>query len=298
MNFLQAQQELSNRLNAFDYQVADDATRLKRWLNMAVQYICGSRIWPFMYCSEIVQTVQDYTTGTVSTVAGSTTVTFDGVISPSKVGYYIQFSDSNDWYKITSHSTGTASADITPPAINTNGTATFKIRKLHYLTSTPLISILDMKQLVTPTQVRSINPKTADEFLPLYYDAGTVYNYIISSPDSTGAIRFSCLYSPSSQINLMVRGIKKLTDLSGDSDEFVIPSPWHDVIINFAAYFGFQSIDESRATDEFKIGEKRLENMANTLTHDLGRHRVIQSNVGEGPTLTWTLPSNFGPEVY
>jgi len=296
--FLTLQQELESRLRGYDLSISDDATDIKRWLNLAQQYISSKRIWPWSYAEEIIQTTPDYTTGTVATTAASTSITFSATIAASKTDQYIRFSDSNDWYKITAHTAGTATATISPAAINTNATATYTVRKLLYTTTTPILQILDMKQLVTPTQVVSISPRVADFFLPLYYDAGIPYYYIMSSPNSSGTPQFSFLQSPSDTININIRGIKALSDMSADADTSIIPAPWHDAIVNIAAYYGFQGLDDTRAAQELQIGEGRIADMARVYQADPGRHRVMQpmdnsSNFG----LEWALPSNYGPQV-
>lgn len=298
MTFQNLYTELSDRLKAYDNSVASDLTILKRWVNMAIQYICGKRVWPFMLAEEIVQTVTDYTTGTVATTSGSTSITFSAVISASKTNQYIKTSSSDDWYQITAHTAGSATATISPAATTTAAAATYTIRKLLYTTTTPLIQIIDMKQLVTPVRIISVSPRETDFFLPLYYDAGTPYYYIMSSPNSSGTPQFSFIRSPDVTMNIMIRGIKALSDLSADADVPLIPTPWHDSIVNIAAFYGFQSLDDTRASIELQIGESRISDMAKILSHDLGRHRVMQpvnneSNFG----LEWALPSDYGPWV-
>lgn len=265
---------------------------------MAQQYICGKQIWPFQLSEETIQTVADYTTGTITVAAAGTAVTASATITDSKANQFIQFASSNDWYKITAHTAGTASLTISPPAISANTAATYKIRKLLYTTTTPLIQILDMKQMITPVRIISVSPREADFFLPLYYDSGNPYYYVMNSPSSTGTMQFSLMPSPSSVMNIMIRGIQKLTDMSSDSDTSFIPTPWHDAIINIAAYYGFQGLDDNRAALEFEMGESRIKDMARTYSHDLGRHRIMQpidnnNNFG----LQWALPSDFGPTV-
>ncbi len=293
------QQELGDRLK-FDQTDVGDDTKLKRWLNMAQNYICGKNIWPFMLSEEIIQTVTDITTGTVSVSAGAATLTFSSGPTVSVQDRYIKLSSSNDWYKITSHVAASTSATISPVYVGTtNLTAgTFTIRKLIYTTTTPLIQILDMKQLVTPVRLLSLSPRGTDFYLSLYYDSGTPYYYTMSSPSSAGTPQFSFMLSPNVVMNIMIRGIKALTDLSADADIPVIPVPWHDAIINIAAFYGFQFLDDTRATSEFQVGEARIADMARTLVHDLGRHRVMESiNSDLNWGLSWALPSNFGPEV-
>lgn len=296
MNFLSQQQELSDRLKAYDETISSDATRLKRWLNRGQQYICGKMNWEFMNVQEIIQTTTDYTTGTVSTMEGSTSITFSGTISTSRANSFIKFSDSNDWYQITAHTAGTASATISPAAINTNTTATFTIRKLFYQTSTAIDSILDMKQWVTPVVVRSIERTSADVFAPLYYDAGTVYNYFPTVPDSSGNLQWSFLFSPDSVINVVVRGVRKLSDLSADGDTSIIPERWQDAIVDVAAHYGFTGLDDNRAKAELERAEIKIADMARVYSPDLGRMRVI----GQPRTFThpvYGLPANYGPEV-
>lgn len=299
MTFLTMQQELAARVG-HDLNVAVDATRVKRWLNIAQQYICGKRVWPFLLAEEVIQTVTDITTGTVSINAGSTSLTFSSAPSSSVANRYIKLSTSNDWYKISSHTAASTSATITPAYVGTSNLSggTYTVRKLLYTTTTPLIQIIDMKQLVTPVRLISISPRESDVFLPLYYDAGMPYYYIMSSPDSSGTPQFSFILSPDTVMNIMVRGIKALSDMSADGDLSVVPSPWHDAIINIGAFYGFQFLDDTRAAVELQVGESRISDMSRTYVHDLGRHRVMQSidndsNFG----LQWALPSDFGPPV-
>lgn len=299
MNFLTMQQELGDRLR-YDQSVSSDATRLKRWLNMAQQYICGKKLWPFMLAEEIIQTVTDITTGTVSINSSDTALTFSSAPTVSVANRYIQLETSNDWYKITSHTASSTSATISPAYVGTSNltAGTYTVRKLLYSTSTPLTQIIDMKQLVTPIRIISQSPLVADFFLPLYYSAGNPDYYAMSSPDSTGKVQFSFLLSPDSVMNIMVRGVQNLTDMSADADTSIIPTPWHDAIINIAAFYGFQGLDDTRANIELQVGEGRINDMARVFAHDLGRHRIMQSvdndsNFG----LQWALPSEFGPTV-
>lgn len=300
MTFLTMQQELESRLSAYDLTVSTQATKIKRWLNMGVQYICGKRLWPFMLAEEIIQTVTDITTGTVDIVAGSSTITFSSAPAVSVTGRYIQVSTSNDWYKITAHTAATTTATISPAFVGTSNltAGTYKIRKLLYTTTTPLMQILDMKQMVTPVRIISQSPREADFFLPLYYNTASPYYYLMSSPDSSGNLQFSFMPSPSSVINIHVRGTKVLTDMVSDSDTPLIPAPWHDAIVNIGSYYGFKGLDDTRAESELKIGESRINDMKTNYQLDQGRHRVMQpvdndSNFG----LQWSLPSNYGPRV-
>lgn len=296
MTFLQMQQELSDRVSVYDQTVTDDATKLKRWLNMAIQYICGKKLWPFTLAEEIIQTVTDITTGTVSINASDTALTFSSAPSASVANRYIQLSTSNDWYKITAHTAASTSATISPAYVGTSNLSagTYTVRKLLYTTTTPLMQIIDMKQLIAPGRVVSASPREADFLLPLYYGTGTPDYYIMSSPNSSGTHQFSFVPSPSAIMNINIRGIQKLSDLSADADIPVIPTPWHDGIVNVAAYYAFQGIDDSRAQVELGLGEIRIADMAKVYSHDLGRHRVMQPVVNQDYSMGWNLPPYLG----
>lgn len=297
MNFLVMQQELSDRLGAYDQSVSGDATKLKRWLNMAQQDITSKMNWPFMISEEIVQTSTDITTGTVTITDATTALTFSSAPAASVANWFIKFSTSNNWYQITSHTAASTSAVITPAlgeGASISG-GTYKLRKLFYKTSTPLDSILDMKQFITPVVLESIPPTTGDMFLPLYWDSGTIYKYISSVYSATDGLQFSFLYSPSSVLNVMVRGIKKLSDLSSDSDISIIPSRWHSAIVDMGAFYGFSSLDDTRAQAFYNKANQGVEDMRQVYGTDLGRHRVMRPvDTGLFVDPAYTLPSTYG----
>lgn len=297
MIFSDMQTEVSDRAKAYDSTVSADLTKIKRWINMAQQDICARRNWPFMLYHEIIQTVADITTGTVSINSASTSLTFSSGPTASVTDRFIQFSTSDDWYKISSHTAASTSATITPAyggSSNISG-GTYTVRKIFYATTTPLDSILDIKKTVNGRFLGIAPARYTDVFLPLYYDAGEIYNYISSVPDSTGGVRISFLYSPSSVENLQVRGIKKLADLSADADVSLIPARWHSAILDLASFYAFSSLDDTRAKDFLIRAEQIILAMVETFDYDLGRQRVAQSldmGLHSGPE--YTLPSNYG----
>src|SRR5436190_1673267 len=89
--FLVLQQELGAQVG-LDQTVSAQATLLKRWLNNAQQMILRAFEWPFLRNSSplVVQTVVDYTTGTVATTTNSTSITFSSAPSTSKTVFYFQ----------------------------------------------------------------------------------------------------------------------------------------------------------------------------------------------------------------
>jgi hypothetical protein len=301
MTFVTMQQELSDRLGAYDNAVADDLTKLKRWLNMGYQYICGKMNWPFLLGYEIVQTVADITTGTVSVTAASSTITFSSAPTVSVANRYIKFSSSDDWYQITAHTANVTTATISPSYGQTSNLSggTYTVRKLLYATTTPLVSYLDIKKTVNPGIVESVSQRLGDFFLPLYMDTGDSYAYIMGPQDSSGNLQFSLVPPPSTPINLLTRGIKAVTDMSSDSDLPIFPAKWHDACIDMGAHYGFIGLDDDRSKIEFERADVKISDMGRVYSPDLGRHRVmsaVDAGAYSGPA--YTLPSNYGPTVY
>lgn len=297
MDFLTMQQELSDRLGAFDQTISSDATKLKRWLNIALQDICGMANWPFMLYSEIIQTVVDITTGTAAVVVGGTTVTLTNAPTVSCAERFIRFDGDSNWYKITAHTASATTMTITPAYYGTADLTAqaFKIRKLFYATNTPLDSVYSIKMMTPGRMLESANSRDVDMFLPLYWDSGSVYKYFTTTPDSSGGARFSFIYSPSDVQNLQVTGVKNLVAMSADSDTPIIPARWHSAVVNLAAFYGFLPLDDSRAKVCFDLAEKGIEDMKSVYDQDLGRSRLTRSlvtGVLEGPA--YTLPPQYG----
>lgn len=291
------QQEVSDRVGAYDSTVSGDATKLKRWINMAIQDITARRNWPFMYYHETIQTVTDTTTGTVSISAASTTVTFSSGPAVSVTDYFIKFEGDNNWYRISSHTAAATTATLNVAYAGTSNlvAGTYTLRKLFYATATPLDSIVDIKSTANGRIIESANPREADVFLPLYWDSGQVYAYISSIPDTTGGIRISFLKSPADAENLQVRGIKKLVDLSADSDVPLVPVRWHSAILDLASFYAFSSLDDTRSTDFYNRAEAMIESMWQIYAADLGRQRImrpVDSGYIDGPV--YTLPAQYG----
>jgi len=300
MNFNAMYTELSDRTGAFDSAVSTDLVKLKRWINIAQQDISSLRNWQFMVGHEIIQGVSDITTGTVSINVDSTSLTFSSAPAASVANYFIKFSDTNNWYKISSHTAASTSATLSQAfgGDSNISAGTYTLRKLWYSTSTPFDSILDIKETVNGRFIENASDRYTDVFLPLYWDQGTSYHYLIGTPDSTGGVQVSFIYSPSARTNFQVRGIKKLSDLSADGDTSIIPSRWHSTILDMASFYAFSALDDTRAKDFFVKAERGMDDMAKIYAQDLGRHRVMGSpNAGYDSGTAYVLPPQYGVVV-
>lgn len=297
MNFLTSQQEVAAQLG-LDNTVSSQNTLIKRWINTSQQMIAQSYDWPFLRASNplVVKTVVDYTTGTVTTIADSTTVNFSATIADSKTGQYIQTSSSNDWYRITAHTAGASTATISPAAINAGSDLTYTIRKFHYSLDSAVDRVLSIRQMVTPIELSEMS---ADQFHLWEPDPTNVDNpsvYFMLGKDSSDVWQIGLWPIPSAVINLYVEYLKAVTDLSSDSDTSIIPAKWHtSVLLKGAIWQGLEFLGDSRASrarDEFFLGIQEMKKQNQPSKND---HRVMFPVDVIIPTTSYRMPDNYPP---
>lgn len=292
------QQELAAQCG-LNQTVTAQATLLKRWLNNSQQIILRSFEWPFLRASSplIVQTAADYSSGTISTTAGSTTATLQYTQTVDRTGWYLQTSSSKDWYRVSAHSIGSASLTLDAAAINDLSGGTFTLRKFFYTTSSSVDRIIQITQSILPYQLIETTPEFFQSFNPGFLSTGTPRLYMLAGLDSSGYPQFRLWPNPDAAINLYVDYIKTATDMSVDGDVPVIPAKWHTtVLIEGAKMQAFDYLDDTRAKDSKTMFYKMIEDMKNEYDIGLHRHRVMTSidNQPVGGNLGYMpLPFNY-----
>jgi len=275
--FLQLQQDLAGQVG-LDPTVSSNATLLKRWLNKSQQRILRAYEWPFNRCQNpmVVQTIADYTTGTVATTAGSTTITFSVSPTVSFTGRFIQTSSSKDWYRITAHTANTETATLNIAMINTATAATFTVRNVYYSTDATVDRIIQMTQSVLPYQLESTSPEYFQSYNPDFLSTGTPRVYLPAGVDANGYPQFQLWPNADAVINIQVYYIKVGVDMSADSDLSVIPEKWRtSVLIDGAEVEAFEFLDDGRADTQDVFFRNGIEEMKQEYEIDLHRQRVM-----------------------
>jgi hypothetical protein len=279
MNFLTSQQEVAAHLG-LDNTNSNQNTLIKRWINTSQQMIAQAADWPFMRSSTplIIKTVADYSTGTATVVAASTSVTISATIADSKQGQYIQFADANNWYRITAHTAGTAALTISPSAIGSNTDATYTIRKFHYSLDSTVDRVLSIRQSITPTSLAEGSAESFHLWEPNMTSTGSPRMFYMLGKDTSDSWQIGLYPIPDSVMNLYVEYIKASVDLSSDSDTSVIPAKWHtNVLLKGAIWQGLIFLGDTRAPetrDEFYGG---IEEMKRQMLPSRQTHRVMGS---------------------
>lgn len=300
-SFLILQQELAAQLG-LDQTVAAQATLLKRWINNSQQAILRSFEWPFLRSPTplVIQTVTDITTGTVATIAGSTTITFSSAPTVSVTGRYIQTSSSNDWYKITAHTANITTATIEIGAINTASAATYTVRKVYYGTSVNVDRIIQVFQDILPYQLLETTPEYFQSFNPGFLSSGTPRIYCMAGIDSSAGVgtpQFRLWPNADAVINLRIDYLTVATDLSADADVSVIPAKWHTtVLLEGAKAQGYSFLQDAMYTTTLAVFKNGIDEMKNEYENSLHRHRVMTAadNQPVGGNLGFMpLPFNY-----
>jgi len=284
-----------------------DATVITAWINQAYQQLSGAFDWPWLLTNATMQTEADITTGTATVSAGATSVTLStapvnvwGSNISVATNYMIQFTgESDDWYLISAHTSGTTSVTIANNFVGTsNYTAgAYIIRRVFYTTPTGLDRIINMRQTITDVEIPAIDVRDYDRILPDPQNTGTPVYYYLTGMASSGLWQVGFDPVPSAVINIQVRGYRKITELSSGSDEPLIPVKWHNILVFMAlALYGHEYIDDTRVQIARQRASELLREMEQNYSPTPDRMSVVQpwdQRVQRPPFGALRFPPNF-----
>src|SRR3990167_320391 len=284
MTFLQMQQELAAYFR-MDQTNSDHATLLKRWLNQSQQEIRARHDWSFALDREIVQTVADKTAGTVSISAGGTSVSGSSTsFASGDVGKFIQFSSSNDWYKITGFTDATT-ITIEKPYIETSALSagTYIIRQFFYSLSSSVEKVLDMRQMSSPRKLTMVHFRDLDKRHANGTATGKASSLALWGYDSSNNWQFMIYPAADAIFNIEIRFKKKATDMSADDDVSAIPEKWHTTtLMDGAMYRGLEYVrtdhSDRRADVKKAHFEQGIAQMMADSEPEADYHPVMQSS--------------------
>jgi hypothetical protein len=297
--YLEMQQEVAQMCK----MSLDDATQLaqiKRWLNIAQEDINSRATWPWLESREIVQTVADKSDGTVSIAASGTTATGTSTaFASSDVGSYIQFSSSNDWYKILTV-TSTISLTIEKPYVGSTALTdgTYTIRKVYYSLSSSVDKVLTIRQATTPIKMSTFNYRMFDLYIPDITATGSPEACMMFGMDSSRNWQFFLHPIPDEVLNLEIRTRLRSTDMSADDSYSNIPAKWaKTVLIAGAIWRGMEfnraSREDIRADKWYGIYERGIERMLADISVSEDEHHVLQSNEVSSREAEIRYPENY-----
>lgn len=300
MDFSVAYQEVAGQLG-IDYTDTNTLTRLKRWVNFGYKDIAGFYEWSWLKGRETVTMIADYTsstdTTTVAVAAAGTTVTFSSTIAVSRTDWSIQLEGADDWYKITAHTAGTATATISPGYIQSTAltAAEYTIRKWVYSLSSSVEYVEDCRQAITNRKVRTIDSRDYDAYGFPTDTAAAVETINFWGHDSSNEWTFTPWPIPSATHLLEFRFIKAVTELSADTDEPIFPARFDSILVNRAKMYGYEFLNDDRMYRlKFNETETTLKKMQTKDT--VGRDKLTILKAMDQPGMADGIipfPSNF-----
>lgn len=295
MAFSTAYQEVAGQLGV-DYTNTDTLTRLKRWVNMSYQDVVGAFEWSWLKDRESVTMASDYTTGTAAVAVGGTTVTFSAAIAVSRTGWYIQFTDSKNWYKITAHTAATDTATIDPAFCETTAltVSTFIIRKYYYSLSSSCEYAEDCRQAVTNLPVPIINARDYDRVGFPTDTATTVKQIVFWGMDSNNYWTFTPFPIPSAPLLLEFRTIKRVSSLSADVDTTLFPARFDSIWLDRAKMYGYEFLnDKDMYTLMYKKTEATLKDMKGKDRPGRSEPLILDTIDGQNKTNVVRFPADY-----
>lgn len=264
--------DLQNEVYAHTGLDSSDATNIanvNRWINYAQQDICARWPWTFMEGRESIVTIPDYSTGTVSVSSGSATVTGAGTTFTTAHGdgtYYMQFSGSNDWYRVSARASNTSVTIEQPYAGTTNLSASaFILRKIFYSLSSACDRIIDIRNWQTPLKIVQVDARTLDDIRPNPQSTNSSYGYLAWGYDSSGNIQVSPYPFPSDARLLEIRTNKRPVDMSSGSDSPSVPNKyahvlaWGAISVGYAFLRKFDIAEAWSSRTEGRIADMKRE---------------------------------------
>lgn len=150
-------------------------------------------------------------------------------------GYFIQTSESKDWYKISSHTAASTSATLETAYTRTGGAGlSYTLRQVYYSLPSAVDRVIDVRQMVTPTRLGGMLTRRFDLVVPDMTSTGPPQTYYLFGQDSSKNWQVAFYPIPDQRLLIEFRYYKKLSDLSADADISYIPVKWHEVLVQGA----------------------------------------------------------------
>lgn len=244
--------EVADRLN-LDATVAANKTRLIRWANIIQNDIASRYPWSWLMTNGFIQTVTDYTTGTITGVSGSTALTGIGTSwtssSPNMTNCYIQPANDTNWYEVSTVGSGT-SITLANPLTASITSGTYVLRTTYYDLPANCYKVYDVRQTNTPTKLTPLGLYTLDTFQPDINTTSNPTGYFLFGEDPLVAVSaakqtligfFPC---PDAKYNIQFRYFLNQTDLAADTDIPLIPVPYTNVLLDGMEWLGNKFLND------------------------------------------------------
>lgn len=291
MTFLEIRQRIAEIMGVDSTDTTTDANatiliKLKEWVNARYRLLAGKRSWNWRIKDTIIQTVAEITTGTVAVTNGDTAITFSSGPTPSVAGWFIQFSDTDDWYEISAHTATQTGATLANAYLGTtDGTISYTLRKVYYSLPSTTGKILNAKQTRDDITLTYLTPYQLDYLIPDRTRSAEPEFYSITGVDSNNDWRVEFYPVPAETMNINFRHYIVPTELSADGDEPIFSPDFHEYLVwDVLGSYGFMFLDDTR------ISAAKAE--AASIFKDMVKNEVATENIPVRQPYDVNLDSN------
>lgn len=301
-SLLQLQTEVGDRLN-LDYTQSAYATRLTRWANLIQNDISSRYPWPWLLTNTFVQTVADYTTGTITGTAGSTALTGNATAwtsaSPNQTNTYIQPANDTNWYQVKTVVSGT-SITLANPLTAAVTAGTYTLRTTYYDLPANCLQVFDVRQTNTPAKLTCLGIYSLDLFQPDINTTSNPTGYFLFGEDPAIAVGTAKQYQigffpcPDAKYNIQIRYYQEMTDLSATTDLTIIPPEHIGVLLDGMEWLGSKYINDPEQAMNKQMYEASLANMIAKASQNGDYFPILQSSdnqINQNPFLN--MPGSF-----
>lgn len=172
-------------------------SNIKRWINQRYKQVCGLKRWPFMRDHGVINTIAEYTTGTVAT-DGTTGVTGTSTVwTPAMTGRKFKTDEHDEIYRIAQRVSNTSIILDEAFLGDDETTGAYNIFQDEYLCDITWAEIIGIKQYRSPKELEPIslftyrekygNAKPSDSHPTKYafYETRAVTRINVDNPDGT-----------------------------------------------------------------------------------------------------------------
>lgn len=193
-----------------------------KWLNFGAVQLGKTYIWPWLQRDYIIETIPEYTTGTVDVTEGSKTVTGTGTTwTPDMVGRLFKVTSFEEPYRIENVASAT-SLTLTLPFNNVDGTEQgYTIWKDQYPLPLDFDEVLNLFRFRPPTRFRLVTWEDFQRHRSIPAQAGALYPLhatISGRKDGRLVLEFGARFTDASQIPVQYFGV--VPKLNNDDDEW------------------------------------------------------------------------------
>ena len=260
-------------------------TSIGRWINQACRYVAYKFPWSTREFEQRVSTVAPYSTGTATFTLGSATVTGSGTTwTTAMVGRKIALSVGAPYYRISAFTSTTSITIADVYAEATSSGSAYSIFQDEYDADTTTHSLLDGQVFrgtwTGPLVV--VDQPPFDRYTFAGWSTGTPVVGAIVTSTTVGSARVRLSPVPDGVYRIVLRGLKKWVDMTGDSETYAssLPEDVEELILDRALRWA-PKVEGSRRV----LSDKEIDVALRSVWQSFSKRRYpigMRRGIGEG----------------